>query len=556
MGYHLVVRKFVKGSETWEISVADNELLIVASRGSDRSFDTRTCKNAAAAEKLAEKMIAARLADGFAALDAKGKKKKTYATAKGKATRWEARQHEQRRVLVLDGTIIVVGPPGDLACYGFDSVAEANDYAKAQLEDWKEAGLSVSKPESISASSVPVSDEPKRPPKRRRRVEVKARAASSGAVVDLEEAIFADPEDLDAWAVYGDWLQEHGDPRGEVVSLEVRAARGKLSSAEAKRCEQLCDEHAEAWLGELLTEALEMEIDGEEVLELEEQFGFIRKAKIRTVMDYSGPHVDELFRELIQLDSFKFIHELRLGVNDLGGKASFDPAMQALAKLGTVKSLRRLVVGDFEMEEQELTWVRGGNCGQLWSGMPNLEYCKIRGSAIELGVLEHAKLETLVIETAGLTKTSVASLGKCKLPRLTELEAWLGVYYRSEDHGEHGSVDDLWPMLEGEGVPQLRHLGLLNCDYVDDIAVALTRAPIVSQLETLDLSMGTMSDVGARALVEHADRFSHLAAINLDENCIDEAEVDALREAFGERVSLRHQEPAEDEEDRYVSVAE
>ena len=247
---------------------------------------------------------------------------------------------------------------------------------------------------------------------------------------------------------------------------------------------------------------------------------------------------------------------MRLGVNNLEGIASFDPAMRALSKLGQIKSLRRLVVGDFDVEEQELSWVHVGNCGQLWPGMPNLEYCKLRGGGIELGVLEHAKLKTLVIETTGLLKRSVASLGKCKLPRLTRLDAWLGVAYRSEEHGEHGCVDDLWPMLSGEGVPKLKHLGLQNCDYADDIAVALATAPILSQLRSLDLSMGTMGEVGARALIEHAGHFSHLAAINLEDNCIDEAEVAALEETFGDKVRVGDQQPAEDEEERYVSVAE
>ena len=551
------MRKFVRGNETWEISVADNELLIVASNGSDRSFDTRTCKNAAAAARLADKMIAARLADGFAAVDAKGRKKKTYATAKGRATRWEASRTNERRMLVLDGAVVVVGPPTDLACYGFDSEADAKQYVTAQLEDWKLDAFSVSSPESISSSMVPISAEPKRPPKRRAPSDVRARAASSGTVAALEAAIFADPENLDAWAVYGDWLQERGDPRGEIVSLEIRAARGKISAAEAKRCEELYEEHAAQWLGEFLDDALEMQPNDEEVLDLEWRFGFIDTAKVRTVADYSGPHVDALFRELIQLDAFRFIHELRLGLNDLAGGSSFDPAMQALSKLGQVASLRRLVVGDFELEEQELTWVHVGNCGRLWSGMPNLEHCKLRGSGIELGVLEHAKLETLVIETAGLIKTSVASLGKCKLPELTRLEAWLGTGYRSEEHGEHGSIEDLQPMLSGEGVPKLAHLGLQNCDYADDIAVALASAPIVSQLESLDLSMGTMGADGARALIEHAGRLSHLAAINLDHNCIDETEVAALNEAFGKRLSVRDQkEPSEYEDERYVSVAE
>ena len=40
----------------------------------------------------------------------------------------------------------------------------------------------------------------------------------------LERAIFDDPADDTAWQVYGDWLQQQQDPRGELISLELQRA--------------------------------------------------------------------------------------------------------------------------------------------------------------------------------------------------------------------------------------------------------------------------------------------------------------------------------------------
>ncbi len=384
-----------------------------------------------------------------------------------------------------------------------------------------------------------------------------AAAANTGPAVtgnpQLEAAIFDDPDNLEAWGVYGDWLQEQGDPRGELVNLEVRLAAGADSALEARR-DALLAEHTPAWLGKALGEALEMEID-EPVIELEWKFGFLRSVRLRSHWDYNGPDVVTNLRALLKLESFKFVHELKIGVTDLEGDTDFEKVTLPLSKVGKLRSIRRLVVGDFDAEEQEITWVKVGNVGRLWPVLPNLEYLMVRGGGIELGDVQHDKLVELHLETAGLPKSAVRSLARAKLPALETLEAWIGEEERSEEHGEHSDIDDLRPLLTGAGLPKVRALGLMNCDYQDDIALALTTAPIVDQLEVLDLSMGTMSDIGAAALVEHAAHFAK-TKINLDENCIDEGMEARLRDAFGDRVEVGDQEPGEDEEDRYISVSE
>lgn len=62
-------------------------------------------------------------------------------------------------------------------------------------------------------------------------VEAEAPAAPETIVHDardpaLERAIVEDPENDSQYEVYGDWLQQQGDPRGKAIALE-RATRGK-----------------------------------------------------------------------------------------------------------------------------------------------------------------------------------------------------------------------------------------------------------------------------------------------------------------------------------------
>lgn len=385
-------------------------------------------------------------------------------------------------------------------------------------------------------------------------VEASAPAPAKSGNPELEQAIHDDPNDLDAWAVYGDWLQENDDPRGELVSLEVLAARGQDNDASAKRRADLMEVHSAAWLGPVLSKSAE---GGDEaILKHEWKFGFLHSVRLGAAWDAEGPTVAEALRAMLKLESAKFLHKLSFGVTDLEGETDFNDVMLPLSKVGKLPSLRHLTVGDYDYEEQEITWVVVGNVGRLWPVLPNLEFLKVRGGAIELGSVSHDKLQHFVIETAGLTQDAVRSLAAARLPALTTLEAWLGEEGRSEEHGEHASIDDLRPLLSAEGTPALQHLGLKNGDYADEVAVALCTAPILKQLETLDLSMGTMAEVGARALVQHADLFKHIERIDLEENAIDAPEVEALTSAFGARVNIGDQEPSDDPEDRYVSVSE
>lgn len=67
----------------------------------------------------------------------------------------------------------------------------------------------------------------------------------SGA--ELLAAVYANPSDIGLRVVYGDWLTQHGDPRGELISLQLAAPTPKSES----RIRSLIKQHWRTWVGPL-----------------------------------------------------------------------------------------------------------------------------------------------------------------------------------------------------------------------------------------------------------------------------------------------------------------
>jgi uncharacterized protein (TIGR02996 family) len=77
----------------------------------------------------------------------------------------------------------------------------------------------------------------------------------------LEAALVEDPDDLAAHMAYADYLMEQGDPRGELIQLELEHERlpgdSRRRAVLRKRAQELVTEHGRAWLGDLATYLLE-----------------------------------------------------------------------------------------------------------------------------------------------------------------------------------------------------------------------------------------------------------------------------------------------------------
>ncbi|MFD5657933.1 STM4015 family protein [Streptomyces hirsutus] len=219
--------------------------------------------------------------------------------------------------------------------------------------------------------------------------------------------------------------------------------------------------------------------------------------------------------------------------------------------------LEALFLGDLEFEESEISWITQSDLAPVLRAYPQLRELGVRGSeGLSFPVVRHEGLRTLRFETGGLPASVTRNVAASDLPSLEYLELWLG----DENYGCDTTVEDLRPLLTGERLPSLRHLGLQNSQFQDEIAAAVAHAPVVARLASLRLSMGALGDEGAAALLS-GQPLTHLRLLDLHHHYLSDAMMlrvwDALEPA-GVRVDLSEQEKddEEDEGTRYVAVAE
>jgi uncharacterized protein (TIGR02996 family) len=74
-------------------------------------------------------------------------------------------------------------------------------------------------------------------------------APPGGEIARLWDEVAASPDDDSVRAVLADLLLGAGDPRGELISLQLLSAEEEAATARQERIQQLMRDHAAAWLG-------------------------------------------------------------------------------------------------------------------------------------------------------------------------------------------------------------------------------------------------------------------------------------------------------------------
>jgi hypothetical protein len=214
--------------------------------------------------------------------------------------------------------------------------------------------------------------------------------------------------------------------------------------------------------------------------------------------------------------------------------------------------LRGIFLGEMISEENEVSWINQSDVSPLLTAFPHLEHFRVRG-AQELslgGRLNHEHLRSLTIETGGLPREILREVAASHLPALEHLELYLG----SSSYGGDAQVADIKPFLQGNLFPRLKYLGLRDSEVVDDIAAALANAPVLEQLDALDLSLGTLSDKGGQALL-NTPSLRRLKQLDLHYHYLSQAMQSQLKQAYPQ-VNLEDPQGDKDEDERYVSVSE
>lgn len=217
-----------------------------------------------------------------------------------------------------------------------------------------------------------------------------------------------------------------------------------------------------------------------------------------------------------------------------------------------LKSLKAIYLGDIVSEENEMSWIHQADVTPLLEAFPDLELLRTRGGTdLDISKPKHAKLRALICESGGLPAEVVRAVGRSEFPSLEHLELWLG----TDEYGGDSTVEDLQPILSGDLFPNLKYLGLRNCQFVDDIAAVIVNSPLVERIETLDLSLGVMTDEGGRALLS-LPTGGTLQHASLHYNYLT-SEVSKLLGKLPIKLDLSKPSHMEDEEEwRFVAIGE
>lgn len=214
-------------------------------------------------------------------------------------------------------------------------------------------------------------------------------------------------------------------------------------------------------------------------------------------------------------------------------------------------SLMALYLGDIISEENEMSWIIQTDLSPILEAFPRLQLLRTRGGeSLAFSKPEHSQLRALIIEAGGLNGSVARSLGSARLPKLEYLELWLG----TDEYGGNTTVDDLRPILLGEAFPKLKYLGLRNSDIADQLAAALPDSLVVKHLETLDLSLGTLSDGGGVALRNLSS--PTLQRLNLHHHYMSPEVVKALKSLPFTVDTSNPSEMEADQDYRFVAVGE
>lgn len=345
-----------------------------------------------------------------------------------------------------------------------------------------------------------------------------------------------------AYEVYADWLVERGDPRGELIHVQLARELAPADRELVARERELIESHETTWLPVL----------GQTWLERRPRVtwrrGFVGRAELGA--SYQGASAQG-YEEVSRSRLARFLRELELHTpySHHGEGPDDDMIVEAVLASPPPSTLRvfALTCGD-----NQRAWSHLGNIERLYQVLGTVEKLVVDTGRVELGTIDLPACRSLTVVNSGMRGHVPRSIAAARWQHLEELDLFFG----NEDYGGDCVVGDLVPLLgDAARFPALKRLGLRGCEFGDDLARVLVDSPLVSQLSTLDLSGSTMGAAAADALLAHADRFAHLQSLDLTANFFSPAEARHL-ETLCRSVLVGSQNEEIPDWGRYVDGAE
>ncbi|HHO51298.1 MAG TPA: TIGR02996 domain-containing protein [Deltaproteobacteria bacterium] len=303
----------------------------------------------------------------------------------------------------------------------------------------------------------------------------------------LEVHLRMDPHDDEGWLVYGDWLTEQGDVRGQLVALHRRLSG--VSAAEAGAIEAQINsiqaDHEGMWLGGWRPPPS---------ARLEWRYGFVWGVRLRQHTDLSG-----VLRGLCSVPAGRLLSRLSLDGSGLGADGA-EAVFGGRGGAGVFDTLVEVDLGSNWLGDRGAEILaRAARAGAFRSLAALSLYCNAMGpdAARVLAEAElFASVSTLDLSYNALGDQGVSALADA-LPDdapLSALNLWGCAV------GDAGVV----ALARSRCLGSLRLLTLRDNVVGDVGALALARSGVLRGLQVLDLSDNPVGVAGARALAVSA----------------------------------------------------
>lgn len=324
-------------------------------------------------------------------------------------------------------------------------------------------------------------------------------------------SILEEPDSAASYLVFADWLEEKGDPRAEFIRLQWQLEEPSSTSEERKqlktREKELLSSHSGEWLGPLADELVH---------------GILPENMRR----YRGTACEYSFER-------GFLSRLCFNM--------LSTVSENLIKMPLESSLvRSLEVHDGEVvvDLEQIQWpnlrrftIAGFVDGEIHDfvrALPRLESLDVRTGAFsdqdQLLTLPLPQLREVALhETTGDLLTLLA-----ENETLTNLESIDFFPHVPEEQDEsYLNLPGLTALCQASHLRQLKHISLWGSDFGNEGLELLLNSSLHTQLETLDLTYGAITDECIGCL-EQAD-LNGLKQLNLTGNYLSNQGIETIR---------------------------